>query len=377
MRVLLSGGGTAGHVNPALEIAEKIKKENPGAIIEYVGTERGLETKLVPAKGIPLHYVHVGGIKRKLTVENIKSLFQAVTSVFEAKKIVRKFRPDIVIGTGGYVCWPVLKAASSVKIPTLVHESNAIPGLTTRMLSKYVDRVLLNFKESSEYLEIPEEKMLFVGNPVKSEMFTLIKEECRKKLEIPADRKMVLSFGGSLGAKRFNETVFEMIERSLVGESVYFIHATGAGYWDNAVQMLSEHGFCEVSEGVIKKGNVEIRRYIYNMPDLMAASDIVICRAGAMTVSEVAAMGKPAIFIPSPNVTDNQQFKNASVLKRAGAADLIEEKDLSAEILASGINRYLFTPGIGEEMGKKAKLFAQKDCLDKIYNEIKRLTDNK
>lgn len=374
MRVLVSGGGTAGHVNPALEIADKIKKENPGAVIEYVGTQRGLETKLVPAKGIPIHYVHVGGIQRKLTVSNIKALFQAVTSVFEAKKIVRKFRPDIVIGTGGYVCWPVLKAASSMKIPTLVHESNAIPGLTTRMLSKYVDRVLLNFKESAKHLDIPEEKMLFVGNPVKSEMFTLSGKQCREKLGISAEIQMILSFGGSLGAKYFNQTVFEMISKNLVAKDVYFVHATGAGYWDNAKEMLLGQGFSEISEGVMKKDNIEIRRYIYNMPELMASSDLVICRAGAMTVSEVAAMGKPAIFIPSPNVTDNQQFKNASVLSRAGAADLIEEKDLSPTVLASHINRYLSNPNDGAEMGKRAKMFAEAGCLDKIYNEIKRLT---
>lgn len=374
MRVLMSGGGTAGHVNPALEIAAKIKKENPDAVIEYVGTERGLETKLVPEKGIPLHFVHVEGIKRKLTPSNIKAVVHAVTSVFEAKKLIRSFLPDIVIGTGGYVCWPVLKAASSMGIPTLVHESNAIPGLTTRMVSGRVDRVLLNFRESAKYLDVGEEKTLFVGNPVKSEMFELTAEECRKKLGIPDEQKMVLSFGGSLGARRFNQTVFEMITYGLVPPDCLLIHATGAGYWDNAKLTFLEKGFQEISDGVIKKGNTEIRRYIYNMPELMASSNIVICRAGAMTVSEIAAMGKTAIFIPSPNVTDNQQYRNASVLKRAGAAELIEEKDLSAKGLSELMCSYLYDKNKSLEISEKVKAFAEPACLDKIYSEIVRLT---
>lgn len=374
MRVLLSGGGTGGHINPALAIAGKIKDEWKDAVIEYVGTERGLETKLVPKEGYKIHYVKVEGLKRKLTLKNMIAAYHAVTSVFEAKKIIKKFRPDIVIGTGGYVCWPVLKAAAQMNIPTFVHESNAIPGVSTKMLSKYVDKVLLNFKESEKYLEKTKDKLVVVGNPVKREMFSLDPKECRKMLGIGENEKVVLSYGGSLGAKVVNETVFEMISGGLLPEKVRHIHATGNGYWETAKERFLKEGFAETDENTISKGKTEIKRYIYNMPTLMACADIVICRAGAMTVSEIAAMQKIAVFIPSPNVTDNHQYKNAKVLKDKGAAELVEEKDLGAVALSEKIKNILSDEVLCAEMKKNVKQFADADCLDKIASVIRELT---
>ncbi len=374
MRVLVSGGGTGGHINPALAIAGKIKKEDSSAVIEYVGTQKGLETKLVPKEGYAIHYVNVEGLRRKLTLENVRAAYHAMTSVGQAKKIIKEFRPDIVIGTGGYVCWPVLKAAASMKIPTLVHESNAYPGVATKMLSKYVDKILLNFSESKELLKNSKAQLCVVGNPVKQEMFTLSKAECRKELGFSENEKILLSYGGSLGAKVVNETVFEMIEKGLVGAQVRHIHATGNGYWDAACERFEKNGFLLIDENTLEKGNRCIKKYIYNMPKLMACADAVICRAGAMTVSEIAAMGKSAVFIPSPNVTDNHQYKNALVLKKADAAELIEEKELSAKILSDCVLSVLSDEKKMKERAQAVKRFAQPDCLDLIYSHIKELT---
>lgn len=374
MRVLVSGGGTGGHINPALAIAGKIKSEDKDAVIEYVGTRKGLETKLVPKEGYKIHYVHVEGIKRKITPENIKAAFEAVTSVFEAKRIIKEFKPDIVIGTGGYVCWPVLKAASSMKIPTVVHESNAYPGVTTKMLSKYVDKILLNFEESAKYLETAKEKLAVVGNPVKGEMFSQSKSECRKSLGILPGEKVLLSYGGSLGAQRVNETVFEMISEKLLSDDIRHIHATGNIYWDKAKSRFLNDGFSVSDENTIKKGKTEIKQYIYNMPQMLACADVVICRAGAMTVSEIAATGKAAVFIPSPNVTDNHQYKNALVLKKANAAELIEEKELSAKLLAQAVGAYFNDSAFAERVSDNVRAFAEPKCLDKIYSVIKKLT---
>lgn len=373
MRVLVSGGGTGGHINPALAIADKIKKECPGSVIEYVGTERGLETKLVPAAGYKIHYVKVRGLQRKLTAENIKAAVEAVTSVFQAKKIIKEFKPDIVIGTGGYVCWPVMKAAASMNIPTAVHESNAFPGVATKMLAKCVDKILLNFKESEELIKAPCDKIVHVGNPVKSEMFTLSAEECREKLGIDLGTKVLLSYGGSLGAKVLNNTVFEMISRSMTDDGIYHIHATGNAYWEKAKQVFLEKGFSETDESTLQKGNTVIKKYIYNMPEVMACADVVICRAGAMTVSEVSAMGKAAIFIPSPNVTDNHQYKNALVLKNADAAELMEEKNLTPESLALCVNGLFSDNAKRAKLASNVKRFADNGCLDKIYSVVNSL----
>lgn len=377
MRVLVSGGGTSGHVNPALTIAGKIKKENPDAVIEYVGTEKGLEKKLVPHEGYPIHYVKVEGLKRKLTAENIRVMREAISSVREAKKIIRDFRPDIVIGTGGYVCWPVLRAAASLKIPTVVHESNAVPGLATRMLSHFVSKVLVNFKESENKLNIPKSRVLCVGNPVKEEMFTLKKEDCRRELAIDRDEKVVLSFGGSLGARTVNGLMFDIIENERLPKDVRIIHATGSGYWDSAREHFLTRGFAQTDENTLKKGKVTLHRYIYNMPTVMACADVTVCRSGAMTVSEISAMKKAAVFIPSPNVTDNQQYENAHVLEKAGAAMLLEEKEATSQKLADKINGLLADDAKRHEIEQKAAAFVHRASLDEIYGVIRELTETK
>ena len=369
VRVLISGGGTGGHVNPALAIAGIIKKKNPEAVIEFIGTERGLETMLVPREGYKLRFVKVRGFKRKICRENIEAAKEAVTSVFEAKKIIKEFKPDIVIGTGGYVCWPVLKAASSMKIPTVIHEQNAVAGVTNKILSGFVDKVMISFEASRECFK-HKEKLVFTGNPIKLEMLCADRNAGRRELGLSDDVPLILSYGGSLGARRVNDTCYEMIERFSENANVMHIHATGKSGFAYAKNHFTSRGYKECDDGSLVHNNVTVREYIYNMPSLIAAADVVISRAGAMTVSELAAMKKAAVMIPSPNVTNNHQYKNAKVLADAGGAILIEEKDLTGEVLSETVKSLCENPEKRHELERNIGKFAVTDSLERIYGVI-------
>ena len=367
MRVLLTGGGTGGHVNPAIAIANTIKANIPDAEIAFVGTKRGIENKLVAKENYPIHHVEVRGFRRSLSPKNIKAVYLALTSPIKAKKIIRDFKPDIVIGTGGYVCWPVLVAASKMGVPTAVHESNAVPGMTVKQLQKYVDKILLNFKEAGEYLSA-KDKIVHVGNPLKSAFGTLTKEEARKELGIDGKYKhFILSYGGSLGAEKVNDAVLELM-RDYVSKhpDTLHVHATGSLEHEAATSKYREYGLdkCE---------NTVLLEYIYDMPVRMAAADIVISRTGAMTVSELSMMKKTAVFIPSPNVTNNHQYKNAAVLANAGAAVLIEEKELVGGRLEREISGLCENEAKRREMEEKIEAFANKDANRLIYQEIIKL----
>ena len=371
MRVLMTGGGTGGHVNPAIAIANTIKANNPDAEIAFVGTKRGIENKLVASEGYPVYHVEVRGFKRSLSPKNIKAAYLALVSPLRAKKIIREFSPDIVIGTGGYVCWPVLVAASKMNIPTMVHESNALPGVTVRQLQKYVDKILLNFKEAEKYLTA-KNKLVHVGNPLRSAFGTLTKEEARKKLGIDGKYKyFILSYGGSLGAEKVNNAALELMKKYVSERpNVLHVHATGSLEHDAALSKYAEYGLegCE---------NIQLLEYIYDMPVRMAAADIVISRAGAMTVSELSMMKKAAVLIPSPNVTDNHQYKNAKVLADAGAAILIEERELVGGRLVDEIASLCENSEGRRSMEEKIGNFANKDANRLIYNEIMKLIKSK
>ena len=373
MRALISGGGTGGHINPALAIADKIVKEDCDAVVEYVGTGRGLEAVLVPKAGYKIHFIKVKGFKRSLSLENIDAAIKAFTSVIEAKKIIKQFKPDIVIGTGGYVCWPVLKAAAKMGIPTAVHESNAFPGVTTRMLSKYVDKILLGFEESKKYLDCDEKKLLRVGSPVNEKMLSATKEEARKKLGLDMDTKIVLSAGGSLGAKPLNDNVYELIENYTLPEEICHIHATGNGGWEEQKARYLALGFKMKDEDTLVKGNVTVCKYIYNMHELLAACDVLICRAGAMTLAEISVMGKAAVIVPSPYVTNNHQYKNAKVLCDRNAALMIEEKNLTGLSLTEAVKGLVENDVIRHSIENNVRGFAITDTIDRIYGIIKEL----
>ena len=369
MRVLMTGGGTGGHVNPALAIANTIKSKDPDAVIEYAGTARGIENKLVPKAGYRMHYVEIKGMKRRFTLENIKAAYLALVSPIKAKRIIKEFKPDIVIGTGGYVSWPVVKAAASMGIPTALHESNAIAGVAIKMLQNSVDRIYLNFEETGKTLTCDKSKLLRVGNPVMNGFTGISREEAREKLGIDSKYKYILlSYAGSMGAEKVNDAVLQVMKKfTAVHPEVYHIHATGA----------IEHELCTSQfkdMGLDKCENIELCEYIYDMPLKMAAADLTINRAGAMTVSELAITGKAAIFIPSPNVAENHQYKNAKVLEDAGAACLFEEKDLTdgADKLVEKVKELLSSDGdrVRTDMGNKIRDFAVLNSHDIIYEDI-------
>ena len=372
MRVLMTGGGTAGHINPALAIAETIKKNDPDAVIEFVGVKTGKENDLVPREGYPLHFVKSFGIRRSLSPANIKTLWVALTSPYskETVGIIQSFKPDIVIGTGGYASWPIMAAAARMKIPTAVHESNVLAGLTVKRLQKKVDRVWINFEKTREQLS-KRAHVVQVGNPLRSAFGTVTKEEAKRALGIGENQKLILSFGGSLGAAAINQAVIDLMRASIVGNpNVIHVHAAGKGIFAETEKRFSEMGLKTCA-------NCFWVDYIYDMPLHMAAADLVISRAGAMTLSELALMKKSAILIPSPNVADNHQYKNAKALADAGAAVLIEEKNLQAGALTESVTRLLADGKAREKMEKSIASFADADANKRIWNEIVELVKKK
>ena len=366
MRVLMTGGGTAGHVNPALAIANTIKENDPSSEIAFVGTPRGIENKLVPKAGYKLYHVDVMGLSRRLTLRNVKAAYLAATSPAKAKKLIREFKPDIVIGTGGYVSWPVVKAAASMGIPTALHESNAVPGMAVRMLSGAVNRIYLNFEAAGAGIS-QKEKLLLCGCPLITPPRNITKAEAREILGIDNETVYVLSYGGSMGAEKVNEAILKVMKDVTGGRSgIYHTHATGA--------IEKEICFGAFSEmGLEKHENLQLLEYIYDMPTRLAAADIVICRAGAMTVSELSMAGKCAVFIPSPNVTDDQQFKNASVLSAKDAAYVLRENAEMPEKLCETVDMLISDPGKRWAMEEKIREFAMPDANKIIYNDILKL----
>ncbi len=373
MRVLMTGGGTGGHVNPALAIANTIKQNDPDAVIAFVGTKKGIENKLVPKAGYPLYHVEIQGIRRSLSPANLKTAYLAVTSVGKAKKILDEFKPDLVVGTGGYVCWPVVKAAAERGIPTALHESNAIAGVAVKMLQKFVDRIYLNFERTGETLTCDRSKLMQVGNPVMGTFKAMSREEARAQLGIGDEYKyVILSYGGSMGAEKVNEAVlYLMRDFTSKHPEVLHIHATGSIEWEECSAKFREMG-------LNRYPNIQLNEYIFDMPVKMAAADLTINRAGAMTVTELATTGKCAIFIPSPNVAENHQYKNARVLVDDEAALLFEEKELTDEAkpLTAKVEELLCPAGdsIRENMQNRIRKFAAEDTNKRIYKDLMDLT---
>lgn len=371
MRVLLTGGGTAGHINPALAIAETIMQNAPGSEIAFVGIPNGKEADLVPREGYPLYFVHSVGFHRPiLSPRNLRAAWYALTSPYagRTRKILNDFRPDLVIGTGGYACWPIMKAAINRGIPTAVHESNAMPGLAVRKLKDHVDRIWVNFERTSELIERPE-KTIRVGNPLRREFGIISSDTARKQLGISPDRLLLLSFGGSLGAEAVNNAALEVMEQyGRNHPGLLHIHVTGKGNF-----AIEEEKFR--AAGLDACPNCVLKDYLYDMPLYMAAADLVISRAGAMTTSELARMGKAAILIPSTNVVDNHQFVNAETMAKAGGAYLLEEKDLKTPGTATEIVRILLEdPTKREEMREAVRKFADRDANRLIWDDIRKLT---
>lgn len=372
MKFLFATGGTAGHINPALAIASYIRDNYKDAEIMFIGTADHMESRLVPNAGFAFKTIEINGFKRsfspKAIVANVKTVFKLVKSEQESKKIIRDFAPDVVIGFGGYVSGPVLQEAAKLHIPCCIHEQNAYPGITNKQLAKQVDRVMLTVEDAAKHLDCKNEPTV-TGLPVRGELLNKSKKSARKELSVPDGKYLVLSFGGSLGAAPLNDSMFDILLRHADDGSVYHIHSVGtngAEYLDKFV----EKGFERVSDTVVRKGTVEVRKYIDNMDVCMAAADLVVGRAGASSLSEIEAMGKASILIPSPYVAENHQFHNAMALVNRNAARIIEEKDLTSESLSNMIDSLLSSQEQLFEIEKNAKSMAVLDSRERIADII-------
>ncbi len=370
MRVLLTGGGTAGHINPALAIAETIRQNDPEAVIEFVGIRDGKECDLVPREGYRLHFVRSMGIRRSLSLKNIKAIWLALTSPYakETVGLLKDFQPDIVIGTGGYASWPLMAAAARMGIPTAVHESNALPGLAVKRLQKKVDRIWVNFEATRDRLK-SKKNSIKVGNPLRPGFGVLSRREARKKLGIGEDRILLLSFGGSLGAEYVNLAVIDLMKKVISRDPALIqVHASGKRDYEETRKNY-------LAAGLANAENCKLVDYIYDMPTYMAAADIVISRAGAMTVSELSLMKKTCILIPSPYVADNHQYENAKTLVDASAAYLVEEAHLAGGELNVAVQRLLESPDERALLAYNIASFADPDANRLIWNEIRALTE--
>ncbi|MCX8130131.1 MAG: undecaprenyldiphospho-muramoylpentapeptide beta-N-acetylglucosaminyltransferase [Clostridia bacterium] len=366
MKVLIAGGGTAGHINPGIAIAKYIKQKNPDADIVFVGTQKGLETKLVPREGFELRLITVRGFRRKLSSDTFLAVKELFQGIFEARRIIKGYKPDIVIGTGGYVCGPVVFNASRMKIPTLIHEQNAYPGVTNRILSRFADAVAISFKESKEFFK--KAKMLVLtGNPVRSEMLEADRIKARKKLDIALEQPTVVIMGGSRGAEKINESVVEMAVKYLGDEDYKIIFATGEAQYEKIKAKMGDK---------IPK-SIELVPYIYDMANVMAAADLVICRAGAITTSELTVMGIPSILVPSPYVTANHQEHNARALEEQGASVVILEKDLNGNILYNQMISLLKDKEQLAKMSRNSKKTGISNATEKIYSMLSEIIKKK
>ncbi len=366
MKVLMSGGGTAGHINPALAIADTIKKNIPQADILFVGTPAGMESKLVPQAGFAYTSMSVSGFQRKLTLENVRRNLEAaghlVLSGVRAAKIIRDFKPDIAIGTGGYVCGPVLRKAAQMGVPVLVHEANAFPGVTVKMLAHYCDCVMLAVEDAKARISADTE-FVVTGNPVRSEVLEYDKARARRELKVD-DRPLIVSFGGSLGARTINESMLDLLVRSAKDGRYQHIHGYGK-YGSFVLDELKAKGVDPDS-----CPNLDVREYISDMPRVMAAADLVICRSGAMALTEIQALGKAAILIPSPNVAENHQYYNAMAMVDRGAAEIIVEKDITPELLTEKADKLAGNRAKLDEMSANARKMAILDSRERIFEVV-------
>lgn len=367
MKVLVAAGGTGGHIYPGVAIAKYIMMKNPDSQILFAGTNKGLEKDLIPKEGFAIKLIRVRGFKRKLSLDTVKTVKEMFLGLKDARKIVKEFKPDIVIGTGGYVCGPVLLAACQRKIPTIIHEQNAFPGITNRILSGFVDRVAVSFEEAKDYLK-DHNKIFLSGNPIRSDFRESNRPKARQKLNIPLNSTTIIATGGSQGALSINQSMVELIKRYKDHSKVHIVHITGKNQYQNVMDLIEEEG---IDISLYK--NIQIVPYSFDMPNLFKASDLIIARAGAMTVSEICAVGRASILIPYPHATGNHQEFNARVITDKGGGALILDKDLNGETLYKTVSEIVKDKEKLKAMEKVSSNLGILNGDEIIYNEIEKL----
>lgn len=374
MKVIIAAAGTGGHINPALAIANKIKQEEKNSEIIFVGTDRGLENDLVPRAGYELKKIDAYGFNRQISIDNVKKMYKTFKSIGQAKKIIEDFKPDIMIGTGGYICLPVGIAASKYNVPIVLHESNAFPGVAIKMLAKKAETILVGFEDAKERIKNAK-NVVVVGNPSKVKKLNFTekqKQEIINKIGLTdLSKPIVLVFGGSQGAQKINESFINIISKKL-NRDYQIIWATGPNQYDMIKTKLQS-----LNISINNIPNVKILPYIYNMEEVMNCVDLVVSRSGAMTITEISIVGKPSIFIPFPYATENHQEYNAKVLEKVGAAKIILDAKLDDNILNSTINEIISDKEKMCRMSENAHAVEIKNVEDKIYVELCKILETK
>ena len=362
MRLLISGGGTGGHIYPALALIEALQQKDPAAEILYVGTKKGLESKIVPDAGIPFKTVEIQGFRRSLSLENVKTIYLFLKSVRDSKKIIREFKPDVVVGTGGYVCGAVVYAAAKLKIPTLIHEQNSVAGVTNKFLSRYVNKIGICFPDVKA--DFPAEKVVFTGNPRAQQVAGIKPNNTLQNYGLKANQPTLLIFGGSRGAEKINQTAIATAQ--MFRDSPYqVLFVTGRVHYDKLMQQPAAKNL---------PANFFIQPYIPDMPQILPEISAIVGRAGATSLAEITALGIPSILIPSPYVTNDHQTKNAMSLVDQHAAKLIKEQDLTAERLFETANELMSDEDLRQQMAHNAKQAGVPDAADKLLDVLESIS---
>ncbi|MCH1623874.1 undecaprenyldiphospho-muramoylpentapeptide beta-N-acetylglucosaminyltransferase [Fredinandcohnia quinoae] len=362
MRIVVSGGGTGGHIYPALALINEIKKINPSAEFLYIGTDNGLESGIVKRENIPFKAIEITGFKRKISIDNIKTIIKFLKGVKDSKKYIKEFNPNVVIGTGGYVCGPVVYAASRLHIPTIIHEQNSVPGITNKFLSRFVDKIAICFEEAERFF--PYEKTVLTGNPRASEVMGKVGVKGMVNTDLNLSQKTVLIVGGSRGAKPINDAFIEVLDEA-VKRDYQFLYVTGEIHYAAVLEKVKSVG---------NPKNVIIKPFIHNMPEVLSGVDLIVARAGATTLAEVTALGLPSILIPSPYVTNNHQEKNARSLSDKGAALIRLENELTGRLLLNDIDSILQNQQKLKMMKEASKQIGIPDAARRLYNVVMELT---
>ena len=368
MRIIFTCGGTAGHVNPALALAGYMREKDPGAEILFVGAQRGLERDLIAHTAYPFRAVNVSSFHRSLKPAELKHNLVSVKNLLhaeaEATAILQEFQPDLIVGTGGYASYPIVRYGAKAGIPTAIHESNAVPGLTTKQLEPYCQRIMVGFEDCRMHYRHPE-KIVVTGTPVRGDFFTCSRHEAKQKLGVDDGRPLIVSFWGSLGAGSMNRMMAEFLALEAAHEPFHHIHAVGSLGWEQMQGWMEEFGV-----RLLEHPALDVRKYIYDMAVVMRAADLVLCRAGASTLSELTALGVASILVPSPNVTNHHQEKNAAVLGKHGAALVLSEEGLDGKKLFTAAAGILKNPQKREEMEKASLALGVRDATERIYETV-------
>ncbi|MBY0012687.1 undecaprenyldiphospho-muramoylpentapeptide beta-N-acetylglucosaminyltransferase [Paenibacillus typhae] len=365
MRIVLSGGGTGGHIYPAVAVARQLEAEEGGSAFLYIGGKRGLESKLVPQENLPFKAIDITGFRRKISMDNVKTIMRFLKGVKASKEMLREFKPDVVIGTGGYVCGPVVYAASRLGIPTLIHEQNAIPGLTNKFLSRYADTVAVSF-EGTESAFPGGKNVIYTGNPRATTVTAASPQRGYASLGIPEGSTVVLVVGGSGGAKAINRAMIEMVPFVGKGNGVHYVYVTGESYFEETRKALRQKLGGEPSW-------LHVLPYVHNMPEVLACTSLIVNRAGASFLAEITALGIPSVLIPSPNVTNNHQEANARQLEREGAAVVLLEKDLTGKALHEAVQRIIGAESLRSSMAESSRRLGKRDSAALVVSELRRL----